>query len=186
MSMNKVQMKKFLLSLLIFVAGAFSVSIANMFGGHFGIVVVVQVVSLTVYLNELLTDNSSLKNSLVELILIGVVLFLNLVFFVTNDIVGKSVYVGNLTNFWDITVIVSQLVSLGSLVYALVVFVLKSKIIHIEVVDYCDKNIEESNCQKVEKEEFEETATTSDVSEEVKSIVENNVKVETPFMEEEN
>ena len=39
----------------------------------------------------------------------------NSVFFVVNDIVGHDVYVGDLSNFWDVCVVCSQLVSLGSL-----------------------------------------------------------------------
>ena len=112
MSMEKIQTKKIMISLLMFGVGAFSVSISNLLRGYFAPVIVIEMVALTVYLNYLLDDKNVIKNNLINLILIGIVVVSNLVFFVTNDIVGKPVYVGNLNNFWDVCVITSQLISL--------------------------------------------------------------------------
>ena len=186
MSMGKIQTRKILLSLLVFFAGAFSVSIANIFGGHFGVVSAIQVVALTIYLNDVLTEKNAFKANLVDLILIVIVFGLNLVFFIANDVVGNAVYVGDLTKFWDICVVSSQLLSLAALIYTLGMFVLKSKIIHIEVIDYCDKDSEKETYVETSKEDVKETVKSEEKQTEVKSIVENNVKVETPFMEEEN
>ena len=113
-----------------------------------------------------------------------------LVFFITNDIVGKDVYVGNLSNFWDVCVICSQLISLGSLAYSLFKFAFKFNKNHIEVVDKLD---EKENCEdQVEKKEIvteeksESTFTEKEEESEIKSITESNKEITAPFMEEEN
>ena len=137
--MEKIQNKKFISSLLIFISGCFSVSIANVFGGYFAIVSVIQMIAITIYLVTILEEKDAFKTNLIELILIGLSVVPGLVFFITNDIVGKDVYVGNLSNFWDVCVICSQLISLGSLAYSLFKFAFKFNKNHIEVVDKLDE-----------------------------------------------
>ena len=54
-------MRRFILSLLVLIAGSFSVTIANVFGGYFSLVVVLQIVSLTMYFSSVLEEKEGLK-----------------------------------------------------------------------------------------------------------------------------
>ena len=73
----------------------------------------------------MLEEKDAFKGNLIDIILIGLILFMDLAFFVTNDLIGKAVYVGDLSNFWDVCVVSSQFISLSALVYTLIRFVLK-------------------------------------------------------------
>lgn len=199
MSVDKNKMKKFTLSLLAFVVGTFSVTIANIFGGHFAAVIVAEMIVSTIYLNCILEEKDAFKNNLIDLILIGSVVLMSLTFFVTNDIVGKDVYVGDLNNFWDVCVIASQFISLSALVYTLVMFVVKSNNgDRVEIVeefntveDFNSNEVyQETKTEMVDKQEKineqTENVESNEIVEKVKGIAENNIDVDVPFMEEEN
>ena len=90
MNMDKIHVRKILLSVLIFVTGMFSVSLANVFGGYFGAVAAIQVVAATVYLTYSLGDKQLNKTNLTDFVLVGLVLLFGVLFFVVNDFYANN------------------------------------------------------------------------------------------------
>ena len=85
---------------------------------------------------------------------------------------------------FGILVLFSQIISIMSIVYISVGFILGMNKSHVEVVDEkpsinINKEIEVENIEK------KENVNEKKEKEQIRSISDNNIKVETPFMEEE-
>lgn len=185
MNNDKMLIKKIAVSVAIFVTGMFSVSIANVFGGYFAPVISIEIVALTIYLNYIFQEKEIFKKNYINLCLVSLIVLFGLIFFVVNDLIGVQVYVRDSLGFFGICVISSQIISIASLIYVLVNFLISANKNHIEVVDETEeKKVETEEKVVTEKEIDKEEEIINE--EEIKSISENNLKVDAPFMEEEN
>ena len=183
MVFEKNILKEYVLYVISFIVGMFSVSIANFFGGYYCFAAVIEVIALTICIYSFFEKKDTNKYKLARLILsAGITLFI-VVFFVVNDIFKVSVYTKNNFDFWSVTVIVSQLTSIGALIYSSVILFLESsKKNKIEIID--------DNGKIEVKIENNITGDTEDVNveknKEIKYIDQKHFDVEAPFMEEEN
>ena len=193
---NKMKTKNYFLCIAIFVVGMFCVSIANIFGGFYCSVAVIEAILATVFAYDIFDNKDGFKENIISLIFVSIILFFGLLFFVVNDIFGVSVYTNGNLGFWGICVIISQLLSIAFVVYILVMFIMSLNQSRVEIID-------DGENKKIDKEINKETRSNSsktydlhdDLSaqfehkkinekEEPKSI-ENNMKRNVPFMEEE-
>ena len=186
MAFDKNNMKKYILSAIIFGVGMLSVSVSNIFGGYYCSVAVIETILYTMFVYGMFDRNENLKENAVLVALISCVTFSGLLFFVVNDIFNVNVYVKNVLDFWGICVISSQLLSMASIVYIAVYLVLSLNKNKVELVeDYSEdtQNVEHEEVKQVE----ETVGENKDVVEkEVKSITHDNISVDVPYMEEEN
>ena len=180
--MNKEIYKKFIFPGLVCITGMLSVSVANVFGNHYGFVALLVIVLSALYAYNLFEGELKLKQHLINIGLVGFILLSELLFFVVNDLFNISVYVKGYTTFWGVLVIVSQIISVCGLIYLLVNFVVENRKTSVEVIEQ-DSNLNE------EKEIIEEERTS--ISEEQKEEIEVrfisniNSNENVPFMEEE-
>lgn len=191
--MRKEEFRKIILPCLVFCVGMLSVSIANIFGNHYGFVAILAIVLSAIYVYDILDNEIKIMDRVVTLSLMGVVVFLELFFFVINDLFNISVYTVGKFGFFDICVLLSQFISISGIIYLLVNVVLNNRKIDVEIMEN-DENTYVNNSktedyisteQKVEKvEEVEEKHEK--VEEEVRFIQNNNKSQKVPFMEEEN
>ena len=176
---SKSNLKNNILLISIFVLATLSVSVANLFGGSYSPVAIISVVLSTFFVLNVLNKNEFKENKL-NLILVCIILFLEVFFFVINDIVGYAVYSKNKINFISGCVIFSQLFSAFVTMYLLVK----------NVFSFSNKNkvelVEEENKKEVEEEKKVEEEIVDDGSvEELRKIPQSTIKKEAPFMEEE-
>ena len=102
--------------------------------------------------------------------------------FVTNDIVGYSVYQKNNMGFFGWLVVGSQLFSVGVIAYTMISIVLNFfQKDSIELVDDVSNKVEGHD----EVQEEIEAKKDEVKQEDVRRITQNNVRKEAPFMEEE-
>ncbi len=187
------RMKKNVLCVLMFVVGLLSVSIANAFGGYYSFVAIVEVVLFTMFVYHLLDDIHVLRDNVINLSLCALITFFQIIFFFVNDVFDKPVYVKESLGFFGIAVIISQIISAIAIAYVAVNLVIDLRKNKIEVVDHENDTLYEKKEDTVEiKDELEKKNTfaqTGDIVEsddkELKSIAEQNIKVEAPFMQEE-
>ena len=164
-----------------FLSGMWSVTISNFFGGYYCVVLAILVV-LSSFLVYSVLDRELVKENKIVLIGISVLILFEFVFFVFNDIFGIDVYVKNDVGFLGMCVLISQLLSIGMIVYCLVDIVLSfTKKETIELVN--DNEIDEENESK-EEEEIEEKIEDEEKVEEIKRIPETKFQKDIPFMEE--
>lgn len=198
---DKVKMKNLSLCLCVFLVGMLSVSISNIFGGYYAPVTATVFVLGTVYVSNIFNLKESCKENLVMIGLVGIIALLELVFFIVNDIANVDVYVKNYFNFWSICVLISQIISMGAIVYSLSVFVIENMKTKVEIVDEDRKIINNTNNVEKQKEtyvheektenyireeiEVKEDNIKKESKPEIKSIEKESVKIKTPFMEEE-
>ena len=109
---NKEKNKINLLSIIVFVAGMFCVSIANVFGGFYCSVVVIEAIAATMLVYTTLDKKEGLRENIVNLSLVSIILFFGLLFFLVNDVFGISVYSKGDLGFWGICVLISQTLSI--------------------------------------------------------------------------
>lgn len=187
MMFEKNKTKQFLISVFIFLTGMLNVSIAGVFGGYYCSTAAIIAVLSTIYVYEMFDKKINVKENIPELSLIGIVTFLNIVFFLINDVFDVRVYSRNNFNFLSILVIVSQLISIGSLVYTAVTFVTNSTKEKVEVVEESKKkNVVTEDSNEKEQSFDEETSMKDNQKVEIKVIEENkNDEKMPPFMEEE-
>ena len=143
-----------------------------------------------------------LKENLVSMILVGIVVFFELLFFVVNDIFNFDVYVRNRINFWSFNVMFSQVISMGSIIYSIVNFVIEIKKTRVEVLDgnesakriikeekkadiYAHEEVEMNEEIELHEAKKYKEEIQNEMKVEIKSITRENVKVTTPYMEEE-
>ena len=183
---NKFNIKNCALLFGSFIAGMLSVSIANIFGGYYCSVLAIVAVLSTLYVFDSM-DNNNLKENKINIILLGVLVLCEAVFFVANDIVGYAVYKKSSMGFFDMFVMGSQLFSVGVIAYTMISIVLsfftKDS---IELVD--DISTPSIHEEETKKEEvtFEQKEVKEEKKEEyIKRIAQNTVRKEAPFMEEE-
>lgn len=185
MVFDKNNTKKYVLSAFMFVVGMLSVSISNFFGGYYCSVAVVETILFTILLYGIFDRKESFKGNVVLLILTSIVTVFSILFFVVNDIFNVPVYVKNVLNFWGFCVIASQSISILSIVYLAVYLAISLNKSKVELVE--DK-LEETETNVNENKDVEEETFVKNeefVQEEVKSITQDNVKVDVPYMEEE-
>lgn len=187
MIFEKNKTKQFLISVFIFLVGMLNVSIAGVFGGYYCSAAAIIAVLSTIYVYEIFDKKINVKENILELSLIGIVTFLNIVFFLINDVFDIRVYSRNNFNFLSILVIVSQLISIGALVYTAVIFITNSAKEKVEVVEENKKkNMETMDLNEKEQSLNEETSKKGEQKIEIKVIEENKIdEKEPPFMEEE-
>lgn len=183
---NKFSVKNCALLFGAFVAGMLSVSISSLFGGYYCSVLAIVAVLSTLYIFDSL-DKNNLQENKINIILLGILILCETVFFVTNDIIGYSVYQKGNMGFFDVFVMGSQLFSIGVIAYTMISIVLsffcKDS---IELVD--DIRTEPTHEEETKKEEvaFEQKEVKEEKKEEyIKRIAQNNVRKDAPFMEEE-
>ena len=179
MTKNNVNYSKTLI-FGVFVAGMLSVSIANLFGGYYCSVAAIAVILNTMYiLNSL--DKGTFQDDKFNVITISIISILEVLFFLVNDVVGYSVYNGDI-NFLSTIVSGSQLYSVVMIIFNLVKNVLsyvkKDKIELVEEHEEINKNEDDHN------EEEDESIDDDGIVEDIKRIPESDIKKETPFMEE--
>ena len=182
--MNKIQTKNLLLSVLVFLTGMLSVSISNIFGGYYGSVVAIVTILATFYVYNLFDNKESFKENLPSLILVGVVVALEVLFFIVNDMFGHDVYVKNHLDFWGICVLVSQGICVCGIVYLFVTTLLTAKASKVEIVNEREVNDQTATSDNHDTIDVQ-TENNHDAKKEIKSIPENATVVNTPFMEEE-
>lgn len=193
MALEKEKVRKYALAMVMFVVGMLSVSISNLFGGFYCSVVAIEVVLLTLYVYSAFDIKEKSKFDIIDLSLVASVTVFEILFFIINDIFGVDVYVKNDLNFLGVLVIISQMLCIASIIYMSVYQVVSLKHAHVEVIEKNDmkeaQKDEETTISETEKNQTENVEIeTEDVElqqeENIKSIAENNVKVEAPFMEE--
>ena len=173
--------KKNSLFIGMFVIGMFTVSIANFFGGYYCSVLAAITVLATIYVFNIL-DNETINENKFNLIMIGVLLLSELVFFAVNDIFGHSVYVKGNIDFFGGFVIAVQIYSVVVSIYSLVNFVLIfSKKETIELVDDEKRIIVDEKDEELHVEE----KNIKKEEEDLKRIARSDFKKDVPFMEEE-
>ena len=182
--MNKNNLKNMTLLFGIFLAGMLSVSIANFFGGFYCTVAAIVIILATFYVFGVL-DTRSIKSNKINLIMVGIIALLETIFFVVNDIFGYNVYVKGNVDFFGGLVIASQIYCILAILYHLIMIdisFLKNNS-SIELVE----EVNVSNGQNVTHDVEEATVEESndDSVEEIRQIPRNEIKQETPFMEEE-
>lgn len=180
--MNKESLKKSIVPGLIYVTGMLSVSIANIFGRHYGFVCAIIIILSAIYLYNLFDQELQIKKNIVNLSLISFLLLSELLFFIVNDIFNVIVYSKGYTGFWGVLVIISQVLSVAGLIYLLINLVIENKNTSIEVIEH---ELETLGVNNEEKEDDEESAVVADEKENVRFISTVNVNSKTPFMEEE-
>lgn len=188
MTFEKNKTKHFLISVFIFLVGMLNVSISGVFGGYYCSAAAIIVVLATIYAYELFDKKINIKENMVELSLIGAITLLNILFFLVNDVFDINVYIKNSFNFWSVLVIISQLISIGSLVYVAAMFVINATKGKIEIVEENEKvntSIKNEDTTKNTTEEDSEEKT-NETKIEIKALEEKNEdEKDTPFMEEE-
>jgi len=173
----------------VFVTGMLSVSIANLFGGYYCFVAAIVVVLGTLFTFNVL-DNKSLEENKIELILISILAFFELMFFLVNDVIGYPVYVKNNFNFTGICVMASQFYSIVVLAYSMIKIVLsfykKDEIELIDNVEKAEDKVDEKKEEIIEEAEevLKEKKVEESKPQEMKRITETNVRKQAPFMEE--
>lgn len=155
-------------------------SIAGVFGGYYCSVSAILVVLTTIYVYDLFDKKLDIKENIVDLSFVGIITFMNILFFVVNDIFNFRVYTKNVFNFWTVSVIISQIISIIALVYASSFFVLNSRKGKVEIVENSKEENNEKTFDETEKLQKEEVKKA-----EMKSIPQNKEPEKTPFMEEE-
>jgi len=176
--MIKENLKNIILPCLTLVTGMLSVSISNIFGNHYGFVAIIVIVLSALYTYNLFDKGEEIGKNLANLVLMGTVLFFQLLFFVVNDIINIPVYTKNSLGFFGVCVLVSQIISVVGLLYLIVNFVLQNKETYIEVVGHDDlKDTEELA-------EVDSQLATEEEKKEVRFISEKNNQQNVPFMEE--
>ena len=182
--LNKANTKKLMLSIGVFLTGMLCVSIANVFGGYYCSATAISVILATFYVYGLFDNKIDIKNNLVNLVLVGVVVLFQLIFFVVNDIFNVPVYVKNYTSFWSVCVIISQIISICSIIYCLGMFVYCSRKNDIEIVENIkQESVENSVSVEVNA---DDNFVSEEENKEIKTIAERNFDKSTPYMEEEN
>ena len=193
MALEKEKVRKYALAMVMFVVGMLSVSISNLFGGFYCSVVAIEVVLLTLYVYSAFDIKEKSKFDIIDLSLVASVTVFEILFFIINDIFGVDVYVKNNLNFLGVLVIVSQILCIASIIYMSVYQVVSLKNTHVEVIEKNDakevQKVEETTVSENEKnltDDVEIQTEDVDIQQEetIKSIAENNVKVQAPFMEE--
>jgi len=182
--------KKNALFMAMFVIGMLTVSVANFFGGYYCVVLAPVAILATVYTFNVL-ENNELNENKYELLMVGVLILFEFIFFVVNDIIGYPVYVRGNTGLMDVTVMGVQVYSVAVTIYSLIKLVLifcwKDK---VELVDGENK-IDGSLDNNQEEIYFEKDTINSEENannnkeKEIKRITQFGVKKDVPFMEEE-
>lgn len=193
MTFEKNKTRQFFINAFIFLVGMFNVSISGVFGGYYGSVAAIIVVLATIYTYELFDKKINIKENIAELSLIGSVAFLNVLFFLVNDVFNIRVYTKNNSGFWSILVIISQLIAIGALVYTSVMFILNSTKEKIEIVDENQKikavkkdDIKNNDTENTSESEMNQEKT-DETKVEIRAIEKKNEnEKDPPFMEEEN
>jgi len=96
MTFDKSKTKHFLISVFIFLIGMLNVSISGIFGGYYCAATAIIVVLATIYAYELFDKKINIKENILDLSLVGTITFLNIVFFLMNDIFDVRVYTKNM------------------------------------------------------------------------------------------
>lgn len=179
--MNKENFKENIVVGLIYVVGMLSVSIANIFGNHYGFVAAIVIVLSAVYAYNLFEGDVLIKKNLINIIGISIILFFEFVFFVVNDLFNVSVYIKNDLSFLGILVVASQIISVCGLIYLFInLSVVTKKETTVEIIETTQEVKNENTNDKEEnfKENVEETK-------EIKFISNEKLNLNVPFMEEE-
>lgn len=178
--MNNKNYKSTIFCGLVYIVGMLSVSIANIFGNHYGFVALLVISLSALYAYNLFEGELQLKKNFVNISLCGFILLSELVFFIVNDIFNVSVYSMGYTTFWSVFVIISQVASICGIIYLLINMVFENRQASIEI-------IEQNSKMNDQKEIIEEETQVFNTEEEkiVKFISNSNVNQKTPFMEEE-
>lgn len=175
-----MNLKHYGLFLSISVVGMVSVSLSNLFGGSYGVVAAIMLV-LSTFLMFILLDRNLISSNKLNLSLTGVLVLLEMIFFVTNDIIGHTVYTKNSVGFFGGVVIASQIYAILLAIYFLVRIVLS--FVHfrdfIEVVDNNYETATDFEEKEIVKEEVKEEKKV-----EIKRIARSAEKKDVPFMEE--
>jgi len=187
MFLSKISSKNYCVCIAMFVVGMLSVSVANIFGGYYCSVAAIETILCTAFIYNLFDKKIDIKENVVCISLVSLITLLEIIFFVVNDVFNIDVYIKGNLNFFGMLILISQIVSIISIVYFSVCYFLVRENSRVEV-------IEETNCEKEESEVLNETVNekykASDVEEkkesnDVKAIQETTTKVDVPFMEEE-
>lgn len=178
--MNNKNYKNTVFCGLVYIVGMLSVSIANIFGNHYGFVALLVISLSSLYAYNLFEGELQLKKNFINIILCGFILLSELVFFIVNDIFNVSVYSMGYTTFWSVFVIISQVVSVCGIMYLLINMVLENRQASIEIIEQNSQLNDQKEIIEEEKQVFnnEEEKT-------VKFISNSNVNQKAPFMEEE-
>ena len=84
--MNNKNYKSTIFCGLVYIVGMLSVSIANIFGNHYGFVALLVISLSALYAYNLFEGELQLKKNFVNISLCGFILLSELVFFIVNDI----------------------------------------------------------------------------------------------------
>lgn len=208
MVLDGFKFKNYFLSIGVFLVGMFSVSIANIFGGYYCSVAVIETVLFTMFVFNTFDKKILSRENIVSFSAISFITALEVVFFLVNDVFDLDVYVKNNLNFWGVVVIISQLLSIAAIVYFTIQYVLDLNKNDVELVEEKIEKVEENKVDKkvvekvVEKEvvsqfdnvdyasqsaneKTEEKEEFVEKKPEIRSIRQNTINVKTPFMEEE-
>lgn len=178
---NKFNVKNCALLFGAFITGMLSVSISNIFGGYYCSVLAIIAVLSTLYVFDTL-DKNTLSDNKLNVIFLCILIACETIFFVTNDIVGYSVYQKNNMGFFGWLVVGSQLFSVGVIAYTMISIVLNFfQKDSIELVDDVSNKVEGHDDVQEEIEAKKDEVKQEDV----RRITQNNVRKEAPFMEEE-
>lgn len=180
--MNKSNLKNVVLVIGVLLLGTFSVTIANLFNGYYCGVAALAVLLSTIYLFDVL-DKRGLEENKINLIMVGGVVFFEVLFFLVNDIFGKTVYGGGSIGFFEAIVLFSQLYSVVGVIYYVLKNVLFAK--RVETIELVENHKEEPTTQETEIEEEDELEINNVDVEEIKRLPQGTLGKETPFMEEE-
>lgn len=177
--MEKGNVKNYGMCITVFVIGMLSVLIAGLLGGYycFGAAVIAVVGTIFAYK---CFDNNSVSENMVDLICMGVILLLQIVFFFVNDVLNIAVYDKNNLNFMGVLVMASQVYSgimIGYYLIRIMFDFVKKENIVFKREDNEDRNIDIVET-KVDVNDSENKV-------ELKAIGERSVFKEAPFMEEE-
>lgn len=179
--MGKENFKENIIVGLIYVVGMLSVSIANIFGNHYGFVAAIVIVLSAVYAYNLFEGDVQIKKNLVNIIGISTILLFEFVFFLVNDLFNVSVYIRNDLRLWGILVVASQIISVCGICYLLInLSVATKKDATVEVVI----TTQETNSETTNN---DEETFENDVEEnkKIKFISNEKTNLNIPFMEEE-
>lgn len=162
----------------VFVVGALSSFVANLFGGYYIVAALVTIMS-TLFVCGILDKNIFKENKEI-LILMLVTTFFEFVFFLVNDIVGYSVSGDNAIGFFKGLVIFSQLYSASMIVYYLIKYFLPfNNKTNVEVIVENNKNIEVE-----EKNTYDDLKVNNNYVEDIKKIPQLDEINKAPHMEE--
>ena len=176
-----MDLKHYGLFLSISVVGMISVSLSNLFGGNYGVCAAAMIV-LSTFLVFVLLDRNLMNVNKLNLSLIGVLVLLEMLFFVTNDIIGYTVYNRDNVGFFGGIVLASQIYSVLLAIYFLIRIVLSFVNFNsfVEVID--NLKTDYTNEEPVKEEVKEPVKEEKKV--EIKRIARSTEKKDVPFMEE--